>query len=178
MRGMKALSELSKASKKAKNIKPVVKEGGLNMSIENHPLVRQQKEEIKELSLQVSELKASLVSLVESKDSEISTLKKTVEKPRSTNSPLDSDEMLVLRNKELQSISAINLMAAIDTESEIQGTVDVVITRKMMINLYNVNTAFITTAIKALSGNNFIRVNMVSERKRTLTKLRDLPNVN
>lgn len=175
------IGNLSKKSKKKPSIA---------ISSENNPLLRKVEQLEKENALLSSE-NSSLKELAQDRDAicEVEDLKKIISElenklsnKKTENSPSsllsDDDFVTVMKNKELQSVSAINLMNAIDSEAGIQNTEDVIITRKMMIDKYNVNTAFITMAIKALTDNGFIRVNQISTRKRTFRKLKELPSLN
>lgn len=179
------IGNLSKKSNKERKSLPI--------SSENDPLRRKAEQLEKEVEKLIgknkhleSENKRLSIELTrfENAESPDSSLLKKIEglekklskKEDMAVAPLVSNDLsIVYKNKVLQKQSTRNLMVAIENEIELQKTDCVTITRKSLIDKYNVNTAFITEAIEALASNGFIKVIKLSERKRTFSKLKDLP---
>lgn len=175
MKGMNALSELSKASKEAKSKVFDAEEIELNISPENHPLVRKQREEIKLLNSRISILEASL----EKKNSEVKSLEKKVSSRNAVKQPTHnkSDEMLVFRTKELQSVYASKMINAIKAEKTIQKKNIINLPRKVMIDTYDINESKITLTRNALVRHGFIDATKDESNRYKYELLKELPTL-
>jgi DNA-binding PadR family transcriptional regulator len=136
-------------------------------------------QEISKLKEQIQELEQRNIKLTEAlkkKDHIILNLRRNSEKDRKPNPATLNDEILVLKNKSLQSVGTIKTFKALKEELSLTEEGVGKVTRKTLELKYNVNPSQIKESIDALEKFGFIEVIQESERRRKFKIIKDLPS--
>lgn len=130
----------------------------LSENIELKKEIAEARSRIELLELRASELDKSIILKEEEVNRLLARIKMDLAKGENVPLGGSTDEILVYKIKELQSVDTVKIFNAIKSEEEKQGRKDIKLSRKLMTSIYKVNESRISIMRAALLDHGFIRI--------------------